>query len=179
MSLFDQIHTKDETTPLGIHGRRSASIHGWIFEVSHAIQDRPLSPLDTSDEPKSPSSLTVEIQFEDLMAEYAEVRERKEKLEDKIADLYYAQQKNGNITFPASWSSSALTSMTGRQDASNHKGKSTAAKKQELPSTSSDYKEYSPPGHAQEKVKDRKPRKPKTEEEKNRHINKVFIRNCL
>ncbi|ESU09426.1 hypothetical protein FGSG_03763 [Fusarium graminearum PH-1] len=143
MSPFGQILTKDETTPLGIHGRRSASIHGWIFEVSHAIQNRPLSPLDTSDEPKSPSSLTVEIQFEDLMAEYAEVLERKEKLEDKIADLYYAQQKN------------------------------------ELPSTSSDYKEFSPPDQVQERVKDRKSRKPKTEEEKNRHINKVFIRNCL
>ncbi|PTD07932.1 hypothetical protein FCULG_00006251 [Fusarium culmorum] len=152
MSLFNKTPTKDQTTPRGIHGRRSASIHGWIFEVSHAIQDRPLSPSDTSDEPKSPSSLTVEIQFEDLMAEYAEVLERKEKLEDKIADLDYAQQKSG---------------------------KSTAAKKQDLPSTSSDYKEYSPPDQVQEKVKDRKPRKPKTEEEKNRHINKVFIRNCL
>ncbi|UZP39172.1 hypothetical protein NXS19_006988 [Fusarium pseudograminearum] len=179
MSLFDQITTKDQTTPLGIHGRRSASIHGWIFEVSHAIQDRPLSPLDTSDEPKSPSSLTVEIQFQDLMAEYAEVRERKEKLEDKIADLYYTHQKNGDTTFPASWSPSAFTSMTERPEASNHKGKSTAAKKQELPSTSSDYKEYSPADQVQEKVKDRKPRKPKTEEEKNRHINKVLIRNCL
>ncbi|KAM0360107.1 hypothetical protein HYE67_002058 [Fusarium culmorum] len=179
MSLFNKTPTKDQTTPRGIHGRRSASIHGWIFEVSHAIQDRPLSPSDTSDEPKSPSSLTVEIQFEDLMAEYAEVLERKEKLEDKIADLDYAQQKSGDITFPASWSSSAFTSMTERQEAFNHKGKSTAAKKQDLPSTSSDYKEYSPPDQVQEKVKDRKPRKPKTEEEKNRHINKVFIRNCL
>ncbi|QPC70745.1 hypothetical protein HYE68_001497 [Fusarium pseudograminearum] len=179
MSPFDQILTKDETTPLGIHGRRSASIHGWIFEISHAIQDRPLSPLDTLGEPKSPSSLTVEIQFQDLMAEYAEVLERKEKLEDKIADLYYAHQKNGDITFPTSYSSSSFTSMTERQEDSIHKGKSMAAKKQELPSTSSDYKESSSPSHAQEKVKDRKPRKPKTEEEKNRHINKVFIRNCL
>ncbi|GKU22624.1 unnamed protein product [Fusarium langsethiae] len=197
MSPFDNKHTNHQKTPLDIHGRRPKSIQDWMFSTSVAMQDIPLSSSDKSNNQESSNSSISESQLDTLMKEYAAVREKMEKIEDKIAELYYARQPNSDTASSAFYNANSSES----QKDSSDKGKPTVEKRQDSPSTEfSDYKDYLHPNqivgkrqespsidfsdhkdyfHAnqgEDKAKNREVKKPKTEEEKNRHINKVFIR---
>ncbi|CEI62339.1 hypothetical protein FVEN_g12035 [Fusarium venenatum] len=177
MSPFDHKRTNYRKIPWGLHGRRiSDSIQDWTFDTGIEMQDIPLSSPEISGKQKSSSSSISDPQFDTLMAECATVRDRMEKIEDKIAELYYARQKNGDIVSSAS--SDANTSAS--QKRSTDKGNLTVGTQQKSPSTEFyDCEDYSHFEQVEERVENRKVKKPKTEEEKNRHINMVFIRENL
>jgi hypothetical protein len=135
------------------------------------MQDMPLSSSNRSDKQESSGASPSDTQFDTLMAEYVAVREKMEKIEDKIAELYYERQRDGDIV-----SSAYSHAKSESQEGPGDKIKPRLEKRQDSPSAFSDYDDYSHGDKVKEKVKNRKAKKPKTEEEQNRHINKVFMR---
>ncbi|OBS25074.1 hypothetical protein FPOA_05609 [Fusarium poae] len=173
MSPFDHKHTNYQKPPRDLHGRRPVSVQGWTLNTGRAMQDMPLSSRETYGKQRSSNSSTSDNQFDILMAECAAVRNKMEKIEDKIAELYYARQKNGDTASSAS--SDANTSAS--QKRASKKGNCTVGKQQKSPWTEFyDCKDYSHFEQVEETVENRKAKKLKTEEEKNRHINMVFLR---
>ncbi|KAM0232985.1 hypothetical protein ACHAPO_007448 [Fusarium lateritium] len=173
MSPFDQKRTNYQKTPRDLHGRRSDSIQDWTFDTGLVMQDMPLSTPQIYGKQKTSSLSIPDPQFDTLMAECAAVRDRMEKIEDKIAELYYARQKNGDTATSAFSDANTPAS----QKRSSDKGIRTVGTQQKCSSTEFyDCEDYSHFEKVGKQVENHKAKKAKTEEEKNRHINMVFVR---
>ncbi|KAL4731981.1 hypothetical protein ACLX1H_000983 [Fusarium chlamydosporum] len=164
--------------PIDVDGREACydsseehrnSNRGWAGNIDLQLWDIPPSSSHRASKQKASTASSSDLQFKILMEEQAALREMMEQNEEKIAELYYKRQQRDEI------SSHTLEDDTRQGVGSVQMGFGGRTRRESHPASSA-YTNDSLETDVKGKVKKRKAKRPKTEEEQNRHINKVFMR---
>ncbi|RGP58994.1 hypothetical protein FLONG3_11326 [Fusarium longipes] len=167
--------TSGQKAPKDSYFEQPRVIQSWATDVDRAMQDMPSSSLKLSKMQEPSGESSSDIQFDTLMADYAELREKMKRIENKIAELYYDRQRNGNTVSSAFFQ----VKISRSQEGPGVKGESAGAKQQDSSPAFSDYDDYSHKSEAKRKAKTHRVKMPKTAEEQDRHINKVLMRESM
>ncbi|KAJ4127825.1 hypothetical protein NW768_008101 [Fusarium equiseti] len=150
---------------------QSNSIQDWISDVDLAISSLP-QPAPLIGKP-------FESELGELMTKYEVLKKMLDDIEDKMAVLFYQRQRDIETSSSSSSSSSSTKGKTSEELQRAGLRASEGNEKRNVPTEYSDYNSYHGDHETKTKLKSRKAKKPKTVEEQNIHINKVFYRESI
>ncbi|KAF4969498.1 hypothetical protein FSARC_3284 [Fusarium sarcochroum] len=156
------------------------SIRKWAEDIDPAIYEEQSTSSSCAREQESHAqdreASASDTEFDDLTEEYRVTREILEDIENRLLELYYNRLRDETVSSTNSAQSRKGDSPKGMEaDSDATVGETQSREVKSTPNFQSDqeHDQELPNPHKKEKTKQRKP---KTEEQVNRHINKVFMR---